>query len=171
MCLCDRANSPRPAGSGRAWASHIQLFCGPGLDILVAGRARPGPHNSICRPGPGRVFTTAAGPGRAWASNNICGPGLGLDFRPVQDTSSHCLFSDITTRSSAHNGFHAVEPYLYTDTFPLIISGSAIHRWVRPRFGPTSKRSTSEPKVVRLTAAHYTDHRHKLTTSKSDQRL
>ena len=72
---------------GRAWASHIKLFCGPGLDILVAGRAGPGPHNSICGPGPGRVFTTAAGPGRAWASNHICGPGLGLDFRPVQDTS------------------------------------------------------------------------------------
>ena len=86
MCLCDRANSPAP-GSGRAWAPHINLFCGPGLDILVAGRAGPGPHNSICGPGPGRVFTTAAGPGRAWASNHICGPGLGLDFRPVQDTS------------------------------------------------------------------------------------
>ena len=62
------------------------MRAGPGLDILVAGRAGPGPHNSICGPGPGRVFTTAAGPGRAWASNHICGPGLGLDFRPVQDT-------------------------------------------------------------------------------------
>ena len=61
------------------------MRAGPGLDILVAGRA--GPHNSICGPGPGRVFATAAGPGRAWASNHICGPGLGLDFRPVQDTS------------------------------------------------------------------------------------
>ena len=43
----------------------------------------------MCGPGPGRVFTTAAGPGRAWASNHICGPGLGLDFRPVQDTNKH----------------------------------------------------------------------------------
>ena len=65
------------------------MRAGPGLDILVAGRAGPGPHNSICGPGPGRVFTTAAGPGRAWASNHICGPGLGLDFRPVQDTNAH----------------------------------------------------------------------------------
>ena len=69
---------------------------GPGLGLTYgfAGRAwtyllraGPGPHNSIC--GPGRVFTTAAGPGRAWASNHICGPGLGLHFRPVQDTSAH----------------------------------------------------------------------------------
>ena len=29
----------RGLGPGRAWASHIKLFCGPGLDILVAGRA------------------------------------------------------------------------------------------------------------------------------------
>ena len=75
---------PGPAGSGRAWASNMKLFCGPGLDIIVAGRARPGPHNSICGPGPGQVCTTPAGPGRAWASNHVCGPGLGLDFRPVQ---------------------------------------------------------------------------------------
>ena len=76
---------PGPAGSGRAWASNMKLFCGPGLDIIVAGRAGPGPHNSICGPGPGQVFTTAAG--RAWASNHVCGPGLGLDFRPVQGPS------------------------------------------------------------------------------------
>ncbi len=48
---------PEPAGSGRAWASHmtIVLRAGPGLDIHFAGR----------------VCTTAAGPGRAWASNHI----------------------------------------------------------------------------------------------------
>ena len=82
---------PEPAGSGRAWASNmtIVLRAGPGLDILFAGRVGPGPHNSVCGPGPGRVCTTAAGPGRAWASNHICGPGLGLNFRPVQDPSMH----------------------------------------------------------------------------------
>ena len=78
---------PEPAGLGRAWASTmtIVLRAGPGLDILFAGRAGPGPHNSVCGPGPGRVCTTAAGP--AWASNHICGPGLGLNFRPVQGPS------------------------------------------------------------------------------------
>ena len=69
----------------------MKLFYGPGLDIIVAGRAGPGPHNSICGPGPGQVCTTAAGPGRAWASNHVCGPGLGLDFRPVQGPSRLCL--------------------------------------------------------------------------------
>ena len=74
---------PGPAGSGRAWDSNMKLFCRPGLDIIVAGQAGPGPHNSICGSGPGQVCATAAGPGRAWASNHVCGPGLGQDFRPV----------------------------------------------------------------------------------------
>ena len=77
----------RGLGPGLGLTYNIVLLAGPGMDILVAGRAGPGSHNSICGPGPGQVFTTAAGPGRAWASNHICGPGLGLDFRPVQDTS------------------------------------------------------------------------------------
>ena len=63
--------------------------CGPGLGILFAGRAGPGPHNTVCGPGPGWVCTTAAGPGRAWASNHTCGPGLGLNFRPVQGPSPY----------------------------------------------------------------------------------
>ena len=67
----------------------IVLRAEPGLDILFAGQAGPGPHNSVCGPGPGRVCTTAAGPGRAWASNHICGPGLGLNFQPVQGPSAH----------------------------------------------------------------------------------
>ena len=79
----------RGLGPGLGFKYEIVLPAGPGLDILVAGRAGPGPHNSICGPGPGRVFTTDAGPGRAWASNHICGPGLGLDFRPVQDTTMY----------------------------------------------------------------------------------
>ena len=84
---------PEPAASGRAWASNmtIVLRAGPGLDILFEGRAGPGPHNSVCGPGPGQVCTTAAGPGRAWASNHICGPGLGLNFRPVQGPSMRGL--------------------------------------------------------------------------------
>ncbi len=86
---------PEPAGLGRAWASTmtIGLRAGPGLDILFAGRAGPGPHNSVCGPGPGRVCTTAAGPGRAWASNHICGPGLGLNFRPVQGPKRYASFA------------------------------------------------------------------------------
>ena len=82
----------RGLGPGLGLTYYTVLRAGPGLDILVADRAGPGPHNSICGPGPGRVFTTAAGPGRAWASNHICGPGLGLDFRPVQDTSVDTVF-------------------------------------------------------------------------------
>ena len=83
---------PGPGGSGRARASNMKLFCGPGLDIIVAGRVGPGPHNSSCGPGPGQVSTTAAGPGRAWASNHVCGPGLGLDFRPVQGPNGNVIF-------------------------------------------------------------------------------
>ena len=55
----------RPAGSGRAWASNMKLFCGPGLDIIVVGWAGPGPHNSMCGPGPGLGLKSClrAGPG------------------------------------------------------------------------------------------------------------
>ena len=99
---------PEPAGLGRAWASTmtIVLRAGPGLDILFAGRAGPGPHNSVCGPGPGRVCTTAAGPGRAWASNHICGPGLGLNFRPVQGPSRHRAYDN------GHAGDPATPPPL-----------------------------------------------------------
>ena len=74
----------RGLGPGLGLIYEIVLRSGPYLDIIVAARAEPGPHNSICGPGPGQVCTTAAGPGRALASNHACGPGLGLDFRPVQ---------------------------------------------------------------------------------------
>ena len=43
----------------------IVLRAGPGLDIIVAGRAMPGPHNSICGPG----------------LHNCCGPGPGLGLK------------------------------------------------------------------------------------------
>ena len=66
----------------------MKIVLRAGRDILFAGRAGPGPHNSVYGPGPGRVNTTAAGPGRAWASIHICGPGLGLSFRPVQGPST-----------------------------------------------------------------------------------
>ena len=49
--------------SGLGLKYEIVLRAGPGLDIIAAGRAGPGPHNSICGPGPGQVFTTAAGLG------------------------------------------------------------------------------------------------------------
>ena len=64
---------------------------GPGLGLKyeIVLRAGPGPHNSICGPGPRRVCTTAAGPVGAWASNLVCGPGLGLYFRPVQGPNLH----------------------------------------------------------------------------------
>ena len=53
-------------------------------DILRAGHAAgPGPQNSMCGPGPGRVCTTAAGPGRAWASIHICGSAY-LIPRPLK---------------------------------------------------------------------------------------
>ena len=74
---------PEPAGLGLNYDN-----CVAGRAWTYFLRAGPGPHNSVCGPGPGRVCTTAAGPGRAWASNHIC--GLGLNFRPVQGpTDSH----------------------------------------------------------------------------------
>ena len=98
---------PEPAGSGsgRAWASNmtIVLRAGPGRAWKYFLRAGPGPHNSVCGPGPGQVCTTAAGPGRAWASNHICGPGLGLNFRPVQGPSVYQILlrhtNNIITKS------------------------------------------------------------------------
>ena len=65
---------PGPAGSGRGLKYEIVLRAGPGLDIIVAGRARPGPHNSICGPGPGHC-TTPAGPGLGLKSCLRAGPG------------------------------------------------------------------------------------------------
>ena len=64
----------------------IVLRAGPGLDILFAGRAGSGPHNSVCGPGP--VCTSAAGPGRVWASNHICGPGLGPSLQHVDGVTA-----------------------------------------------------------------------------------
>ena len=61
---------PEPARSGRrVWASNmtVVLRAGPGLDILFAGRAGPGPHDSVCGPGPGL--------------HNNCVPGLGLGLK------------------------------------------------------------------------------------------
>ena len=77
----------RGLGPGLGLQYEIVLLAGPGHNWCGPGRAGPGPHNSICGPGPGRVCTPAAGPGRAWASNNICGPGLVLYFMPVQGPS------------------------------------------------------------------------------------
>ena len=101
---------------GRAWASTmtIVLRAGPGLGILFAGRAGPGPHNSVCRPVPGRVCTTAAGPGRAWASNHICGPGLGLNFRPVQGPSTYA-------NRMSDSELSVVFCYTYDSNVPLLM--------------------------------------------------
>ena len=82
---------PGARGPSLGLKYEIVLRAGPGLDIIVAGRAGPGPQNSICGPGPGQVCTTPAGPGRAWASNHVCGPRLGLDFRPVQGPNVYGL--------------------------------------------------------------------------------
>ena len=72
----------RGLGPGLGLKYEIVLRAGPGLDIIVAGQAGPGPHNSICGPGPGQVCAmlrarTGPGPqimfaGRAWAK--ISGP-------------------------------------------------------------------------------------------------
>ena len=51
----------------------LVLRAGPGLDILVVGRARPGPHNSIC--GPGLYNCCGAGPGLGLKSYLRAGPG------------------------------------------------------------------------------------------------
>ena len=65
----------------------IALRAGPGLDIIVAGRPGPGPHNSICGPRPG--LQNCCGPGP-----QIMFPGLGLDCRPVQGPRS-CAFEQL----------------------------------------------------------------------------
>ena len=96
---------PRARGLGPGLSFKYEI--GPGLDIIVAGRAGLGPHNSICGPGPGRVCTTAAGSGRAWSSNHICGPGLGLDFRPVQGPTVYI--------------FQSVLPLLLFSSYPFPI--------------------------------------------------
>ena len=67
----------RGLGPGLGLKYEIVLWAGPGLDIIVAARAEPGPHNSICGPGPARsaqLLRARAGPGpqimfagRAWA--------------------------------------------------------------------------------------------------------
>ena len=110
---------PGPAGLGPGLKYEIVL--GPGLDIIVARRAGPGPHNSICGPDPGWVCTIAAGPGRAWASNHICGPGLGLDFRPVQVPSVHHRVSSVAHPHSncrAELGVKTVKRMLVGSTGP-----------------------------------------------------
>ena len=56
---------PGARGFGPGLGLKYEIVLWAGLDIIFAGRAGPGPHNSICGPGPGRVCTTAAGPGRA----------------------------------------------------------------------------------------------------------
>ena len=79
----------------------------PGQDILVAGRAGPGPHNSICGPGPGRVFATAAGPGRAWAS--ISDPCRTL-FRTGRDRSRPVRAQlPVSTRGQLERSFRILE--------------------------------------------------------------
>ena len=59
---------PGARGLEPAWASNmaIVLRAGPGLGILFVDRAGPGPHNSVCGPGPGRAGSAQllrAGPG------------------------------------------------------------------------------------------------------------
>ena len=63
--VCGRANGLGPAGSGLKWDNCVASRAGPDLDILFAGRAGPGPHNSICRP----------------VLHNCCGPGPGLGLK------------------------------------------------------------------------------------------
>ena len=54
----------RGLGPGLGLKYEIVLRAGPGLDILVAGRAGPGPHYSICGPGLHNCCgPVAAGPG------------------------------------------------------------------------------------------------------------
>ena len=76
----------RGLGPGLGLKYEIVLRAGPGLDIIVAGRAGHGPHNSIC--GPGQGLHNCRGPG---PSNHICGSGLGLDFRPMQGPNAYPL--------------------------------------------------------------------------------
>ena len=67
----------RGLGPGLGLRYEIVLRAGPGLDIIVAGRTGPGPHNSICGPARARsaqLLRAQTGPGpqimfagRAWA--------------------------------------------------------------------------------------------------------
>ena len=104
---------PEPEGSGRAWASHITLFCGPsrawayllragpgpGLIIQFAGRARAGSSQLLrARAGPGPQIIFA---GRAWAS--ISGPCRTLIHRRSQ-MSEHwqAPHSGVTSHLQVH---------------------------------------------------------------------
>ena len=68
-------------GLGPAWASNmtIVLRAGPGLDILFAGRAGPGPLNSVC--GPGLYNSCGPGPGLGVKSYLRAGPGPKFQVR------------------------------------------------------------------------------------------
>ena len=67
----------RGLGPGMGHKYEIILRAGPGLDIIVAGRAGPRPHNSICGgvwAGSAQLLRARVGPGpqiifagRAWA--------------------------------------------------------------------------------------------------------
>ena len=56
----------RGLGPGLGLKYEIVLRAGPSLDIIVAARAEPGPHNSICGPARARsaqLLRARAGPG------------------------------------------------------------------------------------------------------------
>ena len=84
-------------GPGLGLKYEIVLQAGPGLDIIVAGRAGSGPHNSICGPGPGQVSTTAAGPGRA---ANFLFPVLVLVSVALVDCDWLLTIADLRTLKS-----------------------------------------------------------------------
>ena len=65
----------RGLGPGLSLKYEIVLRAGPVLDIIVAGRAGPGPHNSICGPGPGLHNCFGLGQGLGLKSCLRAGPG------------------------------------------------------------------------------------------------
>ena len=101
----------------------MKLFCGPGLDILFAGRgliiqcagrARAGLQN-CCGPGPG--------PGIKM--NHICGLGLGLDFRPVQGPAAqdHFIFS--------HSADYMINPIEFKQPHVQLSRTLFLRKWLQ----------------------------------------
>ena len=80
----------RGLGPGLGLKYEIVLRAGPGLDIIVAGRAGPGPHNSSCGPG----------------LHNRCGPGPRLGLKS-------CLRAGPGPRFQARAGPYYTQAYHY----------------------------------------------------------
>ena len=122
-------SGPEPADPDRASNMTIVLragpghtFCGPGLIIQFAGRARAGSAQLL----------------RAWASNHICGPGLGLSCRAL------VVSLDIYTCTTKIDG--VVCPPNISET----VAVTTVKLAHRPRIASTTIKFISKPILLAI---------------------